>query len=560
VNTYSWSSGSPATSNPTVSATNNAGSTSTGNPTITLTADTTAPSGGSVTYTDGYTSGLSAAITLATGTDAGSGIATATTALQRKTAPLSSGTCGTYSSFSTIATNPGASYTDTALAAQTCYKYQYVVTDNVGNSTTYTSANTVEVDYSHAVLGTAGIVSFWRMGANSTSTDSFTDADGTSINSHNDDNNNSWTHLALGLNGTITVGSNRIHRSHAGQADYINTVTPSSANYAVEADVTDLSTPSDDYICVTGRGHATSAYKSYQMCYHDASARWELIYSDGSGYTAIAASNQTLTVGQTYHIRLDMNGTSLTGWVDGVKRLIASDSNIAAADYAGISVGAGAANSVPTASAGWQMDNWRVVPNTGSTFADSQGTNTGTFSGAPLLNPPGAINGDPNSATEWTASTSYGSVPDANSLDLGDGPLSLEAWVKRNDNGTGMQTILQKGTNAYQFGFYNNKIGLYKYTGSGVGTIIAQSSGTQTDMTAYHHYVATKTGSTVHIYVDGADVTGTVTNQTLSNTASALVIGGGNASEFLNAYLDDVAVYNQVLSSTNVSDHYTIGH
>jgi hypothetical protein len=54
-----------------------------------------------------------------------------------------------------------------------------------------------------------------------------------------------------------------------------------------------------------------------------------------------------------------------------------------------------------------------------------------------------------------------------------------------------------------------------------VGTIIAQSTGTQTDTTAYHHYVAPKTGSTVHIYVDGVDVTGSVTNATLADTSSA---------------------------------------
>jgi len=122
-----------------------------------------------------------------------------------------------------------------------------------------------------------------------------------------------------------------------------------------------------------------------------------------------------------------------------------------------------------------------------------------------------------------------------------------------------MQTIMQKGTGAYQFGFYNNKIGLYKYTGSGVGTIIAQSTGTQTDTTAFHHYVATKNGATVKIYVDGVDVTGTVSNQTLTNTASVLRFSGTSATERLNGYADEIAVYNQVLSATTIGYHYAVG-
>jgi hypothetical protein len=46
----------------------------------------------------------------------------------------------------------------------------------------------------------------------------------------------------------------------------------------------------------------------------------------------------------------------------------------------------------------------------------------------------------------------------------------------------------------------------------------------------------------------------------LVNTASVLRFGGGSASERLNGYADEIAVYNQVLSATTIGDHYAVGN
>ena len=111
--------------------------------------DTTAPAGGSVSYAGGYYSAASVPVTLGDGIDSQSGIDTTSAGselLQRSSATLASGACGSFGGFTTIAIHPGVAYTDTSVSSGACYRYRYVVLDNVGNSVTYASGATVGVD------------------------------------------------------------------------------------------------------------------------------------------------------------------------------------------------------------------------------------------------------------------------------------------------------------------------------------------------------------------------------------------------------------------------------
>src|SRR5213075_1004124 len=91
------------------------------------------------------------------GSDSGSGLAASGAKLLRASAALSSsdgitdGVCGTYGSFAQIGSDdPSSPFTDDAadgISAGHCYRYEYVVSDGVGNTTTYTSPD-VRVDTS----------------------------------------------------------------------------------------------------------------------------------------------------------------------------------------------------------------------------------------------------------------------------------------------------------------------------------------------------------------------------------------------------------------------------
>ena len=55
--------------------------------------------------------------------------------------------------------HPTSLYTDSQVTNGNCYKYRYVVTDQLGNQTIATTTNVAKVDYRGAVAATAGLLS-----------------------------------------------------------------------------------------------------------------------------------------------------------------------------------------------------------------------------------------------------------------------------------------------------------------------------------------------------------------------------------------------------------------
>jgi hypothetical protein len=104
--------------------------------------DATPPSGGSISYTAGYTTAATASITFTPGTDSGSGLASGSGLLQRASATLTGGSCGTFGAFATVATNP-SSPTSSALTSGNCYQYRYLISDVAGNQAIYTNAGVI---------------------------------------------------------------------------------------------------------------------------------------------------------------------------------------------------------------------------------------------------------------------------------------------------------------------------------------------------------------------------------------------------------------------------------
>lgn len=199
---------------------------------------------------------------------------------------------------------------------------------------------------------------------------------------------------------------------------------------------------------------------------------------------------------------------------------------------------------------------WRLGEPSGTTACDFTGKDNGKYVGGVTLGVPGAIAEDPDTAIALNGSTGQVSVPSSTTLNVGDN-FTVEAWVKRGTAKTYSNEVIaskQDGSWVLMFG-ESDRLTLRRST---VGNVAVASVST-TDTSSWHYVVATKSGSSVHLYVDGVDVTGTVTNQTMTNNSEPLTIGQSTGTAYLKGAVDEVALYSTPLTAAQVSQHYTAG-
>jgi concanavalin A-like lectin/glucanase superfamily protein/calcineurin-like phosphoesterase family protein len=198
---------------------------------------------------------------------------------------------------------------------------------------------------------------------------------------------------------------------------------------------------------------------------------------------------------------------------------------------------------------------WRLGDTAGTSACDSWGSNAGTYTGGYTLGSVGAIAGEANTAATFNGSNGYVTVPHSSSLDVGDN-FSVEAWVKRASFGApAYQAIASQGANSWMFAFLNNNTLVLRQ--ATVGNVV--SSRTTVTDTKWHHVAVTKSGASVHLYIDGVDVTGTVSNLTMANNTIPLSIGQSSSTSYWNGTLDEVALYRAALSAAQIKSHYDTG-
>lgn len=181
----------------------------------------------------------------------------------------------------------------------------------------------------------------------------------------------------------------------------------------------------------------------------------------------------------------------------------------------------------------------------------ANGNSATTQDGTPTYQAVGPItSGSPNYAITFASASSQDfTVDDSATLDVGD-VFTLEGWGKRASSGVN-HFFFARDTNGYAMTFESDKLTTSKVNVS----IIVQSTITITD-TLWHHCVVTKNGATVKLYIDGVDVTGTVTNATIVDNANPLLIASSGAANFFNGGLAHLAIYPTALSAARVLAHY----
>ena len=223
-------------------------------------------------------------------------------------------------------------------------------------------------------------------------------------------------------------------------------------------------------------------------------------------------------------------------------------------------------NDSPTAY--WRLDDG---VSSGVGVADWSGNEqNGGYSSGVTPGKPGATN-DGDQSMSFYGSSGYVRGGESAPLDGVTDTFTIEAWVKRANTTSGVYTIFSRGeSNGGGFRLQLTPGNQLELAGgdcdgcnSGTYHQISTSSTTIAD-TAWHYVAATKSGASVHLYIDGVESTGTVNNETLTAGWAKVIVGANisaNAGQeqfnnYWNGQIDEPAVYNHVLSSSAITAHY----
>lgn len=203
---------------------------------------------------------------------------------------------------------------------------------------------------------------------------------------------------------------------------------------------------------------------------------------------------------------------------------------------------------------------WRLG-DSGGGGADSSGSGRhGAYTNV-TLGQPGALSGSDDTAASFGAQTnSQLVVPGAAAFSGAE--LAVEAWVKTTSSAAGEQGIVSnevssKGTAVYLADGHVHA----SYTRSAGNHVATVSSPAPINDGGFHHVVYTVDSGGSKLYVDGAHVATGAWSGTAGAHSSMhpLRIGNHGGAKPFSGVIDEVAVYDSVLSPSQVTAHHSAG-
>jgi Ca2+-binding RTX toxin-like protein len=203
---------------------------------------------------------------------------------------------------------------------------------------------------------------------------------------------------------------------------------------------------------------------------------------------------------------------------------------------------------------------WKLDLTSGTTTADSAGTNDATY-----INNPTPVEAIVDNGLSFDGVDDYIKVGDNDALDFGTGDLSISTWIKTTS--TGLDVLVDKRIEAsgpvqgYVFAIQNGNLGFQLGDGQGFSNYGYGSSTFVADG-EWHHVAVTVDRDLTDggkFYIDGVQVAtfNPTTRQGSLDNSIALTIGkrsdSSNPGHFTGS-LDEVRLFDEALSATEISE------
>lgn len=164
--------------------------------------------------------------------------------------------------------------------------------------------------------------------------DTFTDADGTLLQSHTGETGATWSKYP-GYTTDATITTNRVRGNGATDSEvYYASAVPVIADYDVEAVLKVVSLLAGDIPTFFARADHTVAAGNdtyYYVHYDHDNTRWVVAKGVAGVFTDLGTFSQTFLAGETATARLELRGSSLKLYIDGTLRISVTDSAITSA-------------------------------------------------------------------------------------------------------------------------------------------------------------------------------------------------------------------------------------
>jgi lysophospholipase L1-like esterase len=345
------------------------------------------------------------------------------------------------------------------------------------------------------------------------------------------------TGSGTGIQSASTVSGAATAGAATGSGAGVQTLIPSALSGAATADP------------ATGSGTGIQSVSSLS-----GSATADPATGTGAGLASIST---LLGTGEAGAATGDGAGIAITSTLSG-----AADSGAATGSGTGITVsGGGGAVSYATTilNETGLVAYWRLGESAGTTAVDAFGSHDGTIDGA-TLGVTGALNGDANTAMSFDGSNDR--IKTAAVVLTATDNYTLEAWVKPASLSQSGFIVMNGGSDTgYGFGISNNGAASDTLTGLFGGVAWATSGYSFPNTTGWYHVVMVRDSGTTKFYVNGTQ-TPTTHGFTPSTPTTHTSIGNrhpGFEADHFNGLIDEVAIYNVVLTPTQIQDHYDIG-
>ena len=200
---------------------------------------------------------------------------------------------------------------------------------------------------------------------------------------------------------------------------------------------------------------------------------------------------------------------------------------------------------------------WKFDESDGTTAEDSVDDNHGT-----LINEPNRINGQVNNALEFNG-TGYVQVPNDSSLNFGTDDFSFEAWVKPTDISS-VATIIDKRSSTslgYSIYLYQGRLGLLLGDGTYDNYIVPANMSISIDGRWHFVSIRVQRNSSAFFRIDANECSASIGHDgSLTNSGNLLIGGHINVPSYLfKGGIDEVAIYNRVLTAEEIQQHYQSG-